>query len=389
MSSTSSLQSKNESRSGWPYRKVFLTGATGLIGGQILRDLLEFSQIEEISCLVRPAGQQSCLERVKLRLEKAGLQGKKLEKSLSRVRTVEGEITQPLWDINSEELTRLRKQTDLFIHCAASTSFVDVASCEAMNVNGVRNMLEVVDGCENLKKLVHFSTATLCGYKPDSVVKEEESPSDKHKHVVAYTRSKAQAEKILWANKSKLPLLVLRPSITMARGTNDPKQARLFLWSLWAIDQLPFVPVRADSHIDIVSLDFVVNSTMLLIAKGDDLAHDCYNLSAGEKYSATAGQINDAILPVAKDGGTEFIPPEQWTDSHEQVIEEQGLGTLYQSLLYLPFINMNMIYDNTRLIEELGEDFPHLPKFNEYVAEMMHVIKPDKIILEGLDGFGS
>ena len=36
----------------WPYRKVFLTGGTGLIGGQILREMLELDTVEEVSCLV-------------------------------------------------------------------------------------------------------------------------------------------------------------------------------------------------------------------------------------------------------------------------------------------------------------------------------------------------
>ena len=37
----------------WPYRRVFLTGATGLIGGQLLHDMLMIPQVEEVICLVR------------------------------------------------------------------------------------------------------------------------------------------------------------------------------------------------------------------------------------------------------------------------------------------------------------------------------------------------
>ncbi len=373
----------------WPYRKVFLSGATGLIGGQILREMLELPMIEEVVCLVRASNNQSGAERLSARLEKFGLGEAELREAIAKVRPVEGEITQGLWDIKPAELRRLRRETELMIHCAASTSFVDVDSCEAMNVKGTEQMLKVVKGCEKLKRLVHFSTATLCGYRPNAVVKEGDSPSEKDKHLVAYTRTKAQAEQILWEKRQELPLLVVRPSITMAQGSEDPKQARLFLWSLYAMAQLPFVPVKAESLIDIVTLDFVVKSTLRLIAKGEKLAYNCYHLTAGETASVSAGEVKEAIKRVSKEEiGPQLIPPEQWNRNHEKALEEQGLSSLYESLLYLPFINLNLIYDNSRLLAELGDDLPHLPKFTEYVGQMLRVITPERVLPDSLHGFG-
>ncbi|GAG13103.1 unnamed protein product, partial [marine sediment metagenome] len=84
----------------------------------------------------------------------------------------------------------------------------------------------------------------------------------------------------------------------------------------------------------------------------------------------------------------QLIPPEQWNESHEEVLAEQGLSTLYQSLLYLPFINLNLIYDNSRLVSELGDDLPHLPKFTDYVGEMLRVITPERLASEKVEGFG-
>ncbi len=381
-------QHMHKSLRSWPYRKVFLTGATGLIGGQILREMLELPMVEEVVCLVRASNKQSGAERLAARLKKFGLSEDELREALAKIRPIEGEITQELWDIKPAELSWLRRETELMIHFAASTSFVDVGSCEAMNVKGTEQMLEVVKGCEKLKRLVHFSTATLCGYRPNAVAKEQDSPSKKDKHLVAYTRTKAQAEHILWEKRQELPLLVVRPSITMAQGSEDPKQARLFLWSLYAMGQLPFVPIKAESLIDVVTLDFVVKSTLRLIAKGKDLAYDCYHLTAGKMAGVSAGEVYNTIMKVAKGGGPKLIPPEQWNHSHEEILEEQGLSTLYQSLLYLPFINLNLIYDNSRLVSELGDDLPHLPKFTEYVGEMLRVIKPDKISPEEVAGFG-
>ena len=251
-------------------------------------------------------------------------------------------------------------------------------------------MLDVLEGAAALKRLVHFSTATLCGQVPNAVMKEDDSLERPGAHVVAYTRTKAEGERILWAKADKLPLLVVRPSITMARGSGDRKHARLFLWSLGAMVQLPYVPVRKDSRIDIVPLDFVVKSTMRLMAKGDTLKHKCYHLTAGEIAAVTADEIHAAACKAGNVKGPKLIPPNEWSEKHMRKIQELELGTLYEALLlYLPFINLNLVYDNTRLMEELGENLPPLPKFNQYVGGMLHIMAPDQVPSQALlEGFG-
>ena len=379
----------HKSLANWPYRKIFLTGATGLIGGQMLHDMLQLPQVEEVVCLARPADRKTGLERLVRRLKKTGLKGDQLDKAMTRVRAVDGEIIQKLWAMSAEDLDYLRNNCELFVHCAASTSFVDVESCEAINVLGTKNMLDVLEGAKALKRLVHFSTSTLCGYLPNRVITEDESPNPKHLHVVAYTRTKAEAERILWAQADKLPLLVVRPSITMASGSEDPKHARLFLWSLRVMGQLPMIPIKHDSRIDIVTLDFVVKSTMRLIAKGDKLSHNCYHLTAGKEAAVTAGHATEVSCTAARTEGPELINPDEWTDDHEKKLEEQGLDTLYESLTYLPFINLNLVFDKTRLINELGPDLPDLQPFTEYLPQMLHLVLPDMVTLENIRGFGN
>ena len=373
----------------WPYRKVFLTGATGLIGGQLLHDLLQVSAVEEVMCLVRAGNGQDLEERLSARLERTGLGSSELSRAMKRVRAVGGDMTRDLWGMTSADLERTREETELFINCAASTSFVDTESCEAINVTGTRRMLEVISGARRLKRLVHFSTATLCGQVPNAVMKEEDSLRRSQVHVVAYTRTKAEAERILWSKADELPLLVVRPSITMARGSRDRKHARLFLWSLAAMVQLPYVPVKRDSRIDIVPLDFVVKSTIRLLAKGAGLKHNCYHLTAGEMAAVTADEVRAAACKAAQVEGPTFIPPSEWSETHMQRIEELELGTLHEALLlYLPFINLNLVYDNTRLIDELGDALPALPKFSSYVGGMLHTMAPDRVPAQVKDGFG-
>lgn len=381
----------HKSLKGWPYHKVFLTGATGLIGGRVLGELIQLPQVEEVVCLARSSNGHAGTERLARRLKRDGLKGEELEAAMSRVRGVEGNITSELWGLDEEALTWIRSEADLFIHCAASTNFTDIESCEAINVEGTRQLLEIVRGATALKRLVHFSTATVAGHCPNAVLKEEESLECGASHMFAYTRTKAEAERILREAADEIPLLIVRPSITMARGTRDRKQARLFLWGFIAMSQLPFVPLRRESLIDFVTLDFVVQSTMRLIARGDKLKHDCYHLTAGKMAAISAGELYDvACAKSTREELPVVVPPENWDESHSQAITEQGLKTLSEAVhLYMPFANLNLIYDNSRLIEELADDLPELPKFTEYMNEMIATIDPELVTTSLGRAFGA
>jgi len=338
--------------------------------------------VDEVVCLVRPAKGLTGQERLAQKLKRAGVKGKRFDEAISRVRAAEGSVDIPLWGLSESDLRWIRSECQLFIHCAASISFSDGVTNEAINVNGTRNMIDVVRGATGIKLMVPFSTATLCGWAPNEVVKEEESLERTH-HIIAYTITKSKAEKMLRAAAAELPpMFFVRPCGVMAYGSRDRKQAKLFLWSLIAISQLPFVRLRRDSLMDIVTVDFVVKCTLRLIAKFPNLKHDCYHLTGSVEKSATCGEIFDvACAKSARATLPKVIPPEEWTAEHEKSLADQGFAAIWESLqVYLPFMEMNCVYDNTRLKEELGADLPYLPKFTDYMNEMVAMIDPNLVI---------
>ncbi|HUU43050.1 MAG TPA: SDR family oxidoreductase [Planctomycetota bacterium] len=385
-----SLENIHPSLRELPHHKVFLTGATGLIGGQLLHDLLLLPQVEEVRCLVRPNDGRTGIERLALKLKRAGgVKGKQLERAMTRVRAADGDVSCDLWGLDAAELAWIRNECDLFIHCAASISFTDGISNEAINVVGTRNMLDVLRGARSIKRFVPFSTATLCGYVKDCLMAEDEGLSG-NDHIIAYTRSKATAEKMIRAAAAELPpLLIIRPGAVVAYGSRDRKQARLFLWSLVAMAQLPYMRVRREGLVDIVTVDFVVKSTLRLIARGDRLKHNCYHTTAGTRASVSCGDIYDiACSTSTRSELPKMVPPEEWNETHEQAIADQNLSAVWDSLqVYIPFLEMNQVYDNTRLIEELGDDLPDLLKFTDYMNEMIATINPQLVTMAANEGF--
>ena len=49
---------------------------------------------------------------------------------------------------------------------------------------------------------------------------------------------------------------------------------------------------------------------------------------------------------------------------------------------YLPFLNMDVVFDNTRLFEDLGREFPALPLPTAYLDELLAQISVTKALQE-------
>ena len=148
------------------------TGETGFVGRHVFRELVERGQ--QVVALVRPTGSESAVQRMNsLR------QGLTPEQS-ARTLVIAGDITTPQV-IAADNPTRLRYLREYLrgrvgrvVHCAADVSFAADADPRRTNVDGVINLLALMDGL-GIKELHHVSTAYVCGCRPGAVVKETDS----------------------------------------------------------------------------------------------------------------------------------------------------------------------------------------------------------------------
>ncbi|HEY7773714.1 MAG TPA: amino acid adenylation domain-containing protein [Marinagarivorans sp.] len=119
---------------------IFLTGATGFVGIQLLHHLLA-STTATIHCLVRAQSQQHAWEKIRRA---------SLEQTLPavvkhpRIRLVLGSIEQPRFGLSEPAFAALTQITHTIIHNAAITSIVrSYASLEAANVNASLDCLRL------------------------------------------------------------------------------------------------------------------------------------------------------------------------------------------------------------------------------------------------------
>lgn len=369
--------SRHDSLSG---RNVFLTGATGLIGGEMLRRLLGAgpSGPDRIFCLVRSAAPEWGRDRL---LHRLGLCGEP-ESYGDRILTVVGDIRKPDLDLTLDAAAAVRSLTDIVIHCAAETSFLRPRACEAVNVTGLRNVLEFAAGFARPIQFVYFGSAAACGDRRDACLAEEEYPRPGDGHFVHYTATKAVAESILRRQQLIASWLVLRPSIVLPDTVTERSLVRGILWALVLMKEIRLLPIDGEARIDAVPLSYVGECAIRLMAK-PDRKYNCYHISAGEER---AGTWDDVLRMLRETFKTEV----RCCGADALDLEKLGLSPRERKLLrsiscYLPFINQNVVFSDRRLYQELDGATSSFRHYQTYLPQQLRRIRLGEALLGSQD----
>jgi thioester reductase-like protein len=185
---------------------LLLTGATGLVGHYLLRDLLATDV--RVALIVRPTRAESALQRIEgvmRRWEDAA------GRALPRPVVLEGELSRPQLAMSAEDRRWLAANCQAVVHNAASMTFKEDKYGEPFrtNVQGVKNLLEL---CREvgIRRMHHVSTAYVCGLRQGRILESELDLGQENGNV--YERSKLQAEKLVRAADFLEELTVYRPA---------------------------------------------------------------------------------------------------------------------------------------------------------------------------------
>jgi len=189
-------------------KHVLLTGATGLLGNYLLRDLLQAGQ--PVAVLVRPTRKMSARQRVEQFL--TGWE-QTLHQRLPRPVVLEGDISQPDLGLDGHSIRWVAEYCDRIIHNAASLQFHATSSQGepwASNVGGTTHMLEFCKSTQ-IRQLFHVSTAYVAGLRSGRVLESEVDVGQAMSN--DYERSKLDAEKLIREADFLDNLTVFRPGI--------------------------------------------------------------------------------------------------------------------------------------------------------------------------------
>ena len=170
---------------------LLLTGATGLVGRYLLRDLLAANVPVAVVCRsnrVEPASQR--IEVLMQRWDR--LSGR----SYSRPVVIEADLREPGLGISPADRAWIASHCDRVLHNAASMTFREDKHGEPFRTNndGMRNVLDVCREA-GIRKFHHVSTAYVCGLRTGRVYERELDLGQQNGNV--YEVSKLTAEKMV------------------------------------------------------------------------------------------------------------------------------------------------------------------------------------------------
>ncbi len=339
---------------------LFLTGVTGFLGGAFLSQLTESSFAERIVCLVRAEDQETAEERVRRSLARFSPGG--LRQLPRNVVVLRGDLLSTDWH-DAREL----QGTTHVLHLAASTSFGNERGIRKANVEGALSVATAMRS-QRLERYVHTGTASICGALPPRVVREDDYPDEGATHLVAYTRSKAEAERLLLERYADLPIVIARPSIVVGHTTLGCKPSGSIFWVLRAIEALRFITWDPRNRVDVVPVDWAAGALQHLVF-APSLKYRRYHISAGSgssiRWEELAAESARLFGGPARNryevGDLSQLSPRRVMAATRDVHPRYLLRALG---LYYRFCALDLVFDNSRLLKE-GVLAP--PPFTDYM----------------------
>ncbi len=324
--------------------RLFLTGATGFVGMEVLARYLE-REDRPITCLVRAASDAAARDRLDAVLD--GLVEGGAARFRDRVEAVAGELTSPGLGLSGETRARLAREVSTIIHAAASVSFdLPIEDARAINVEGTRRMLELareVSAGGALARYAQVSTAYVAGTHTGRFSEDDLDVGQGFRN--SYEQSKFESEQLVRAAGEGLPWIILRPSIVVGdRRTGWTASFNVMYWPLRMLSTGMFkvVPAMPESAVDIVSIDYVADAIYEL-AEDRELVAQTFHLTAGAD-ATTFGEILSMAARYLDKPEPTPIPPEQFVAGNVDVPEV----AIQASRIYFPYFTISTVFDNAR-----------------------------------------
>lgn len=185
--------------------KVFVTGADGMLGASICRELI--NQHYNVVAMTLPNSKSTVLN---------GL----------NVQIVKGDI------LDIDFLKQVMKGSSYVINVAASTSIWPSRSeiVKKVNIEGTRNVMEVADKLK-IKRMVHISSAVSFNHGTKENPGNENNLYGGWKFKLDYVDSKYQAQKMLLSKFAQdgFPVIIINPTYMIGPFDSGPSSGKLLI----------------------------------------------------------------------------------------------------------------------------------------------------------------
>lgn len=272
--------------------KVLVSGASGLLGSNLLVELLKGDQI--IIALYRD---ESSKEEVYSIIKFYGL---------------EANWKQIVWEkadiLDVQRLQDLMEEVKQVYHCAALVSFnpSDAVKLHKINVEGTQNMVNAALYC-GVEKFVHVSSTATIGSQNDSSISNEKTTWDNDDYHTFYAKSKYSAEREVWRGiEEGLDAVIVNPCVLI--GPGDPEKSSGTIFSTVG-NGLKFYTNGANAFVDVRDVSSIMVQLMHSDIRSERFLCIGENMKFKDLFTMIANEIG---IPPPKIEASKFMTSIAW-----------------------------------------------------------------------------
>ncbi|MEL7498826.1 MAG: SDR family oxidoreductase [Planctomycetota bacterium] len=348
-------------------RYTLLTGATGLLGSYLMRDLLLKGQ--RLAVLVRPKGKQQARERIEAILQ---MWETELQLRLPRPVILVGDVKQTNLGLSEKQTTWVAEFCDEIVHAAAVLTFHGPSRDQepwATNLDGTKNVVRLANECK-IRNLHYVSTAYVCGQR-DSVVHESELATGQTFRN-DYEQSKYEAECLIQQAEGFESKTIYRPAVIVGDSQTGYTSTYhgLFLYLRLMAMLVPSQEANEDGIIEtpiklpmegteprnLVPIDWVSKAISHLVTTPE--AHGrTYHLTPDK--CTNAREVIEYCYAYFNSRGVEFCGSESACDLDEN--DEFARKLFENTDIYSSYETSDPTYDKSNLVQFAGHlACPHI-----------------------------
>ncbi len=364
---------------------TFITGATGLVGGEMIPRLLNNDGDSVVRVLVRASSDAEASARLDRTLRHLFKEADLL-RAKQRVTALCGDLTREGLGLARARIEELAAEVTHIIHAAATTRFdLPLAEAHAVNVDGGRRVLALARRAARagLKRYVYVSTAYVSGSR-NGKIREEELEAGQS-FVNSYERTKYEAERDLRAAMGEVPAVVVRPCAIIGdswSGRTSTFNVIYYPLKLLSRGLLPALPGSPSTPIDLVPVDYVSDAINHIMQRTDSVGRT-YHLTAGDRVESigtiaklAVRHLNEGLPPGAKPvPPVRFIPHGIFHYLIKPMLKvmygAKGREVIAKLEVYLPYLTTRKWFDTSNTVAALSGTGIAMPPLADYFGRVV------------------
>ena len=362
-------------------RVIFLTGATGLVGQNLIPRILRGDSDTRLILLVRANSDSEAHQRLN-EILKTLAEDVDIGRAKTRIKVVRGDVSLSRLGVSETMYKSLVEDVTHIIHSAASVQLqLPLEVARRVNFNGTNNVLDFANhvlAAGNLQRVAYISTAYVSGNR-GGVISEHELDCGQH-FANTYEQSKFEAEQIVQRAMPVLPITIFRPSIIVGDSNTGRTTSFNVLYTPLKLIYRGIIknlPGSRSTPVDVVPVNFVSDAVYHIFLQTTRGIGDTYHLTAGEEKASTSGEIVDLAVDyfnlaekTQKISRVRFLPSGVCRLS-KRFLRQQAQRMLQVMEAYEPYMCVVRIFDNSKTCAALRGTRISPPEFKSYHQSLL------------------